>query len=153
MFFDEILILPYGLRAVIGSSLSNGSDSPSLFTAFTLNLYFFLGVNPSAVNSVLSGPTCKLKPQNEVHFSYLQITEIINGVNLLLENIMIISSGIKYCVYGIQYNMNSSRWTPKQIHNCWFKGIIFICVLYNLMYYHLINCLVNICLLMPKVST
>lgn len=37
-------------------SVSRGSDSPSLLTARTLNLYLWLGVRPFTVNSVGSGP-------------------------------------------------------------------------------------------------
>ena len=43
--------LPYGFLAIIGSSISKGSDSPSLLTAVTRNLYFFNGVKPLTSNA------------------------------------------------------------------------------------------------------
>ena len=45
----------YGFFASTGSVDSNGSDSPSLLTAFTLNLYFLPGVKPSTVSWSASG--------------------------------------------------------------------------------------------------
>ncbi|KAF4532832.1 hypothetical protein B566_EDAN002684 [Ephemera danica] len=63
----------------MGSSVSKGSDSPSLFTAFTRILYFFLGVRPSTVKAGLGNIiylSCR-NPTPCVHVHFLKnITRI-----------------------------------------------------------------------------
>lgn len=46
--------MPYGFLAIIDVSVSNGSDSPSEFTAKTLKEYSFPGVRPVTSKSTIS---------------------------------------------------------------------------------------------------